>query len=166
MYHLTEIPKFIKVVTYAHSYNHVANNVRRLKLNWNHLIPKLDETPEYTIHVILPPKFFTASFFFSQYIRHNHLTCTSKLFKPVHLPTPNCNQRCTPFHSLSSSWQRSTYMVLKFLRIPTPRNPHYQELGTSTVCQPPQEFLATKYLAIHRSSIGYPHHTTTQEEHY
>ncbi len=56
--------------------------------------------------------------------------------------------------------------VLKSWGIPTPRNPHYQELGTSTVHQSPQEFLATEYLAIHESSIGYPHHTTTLEEHY
>ncbi len=39
--------KFIKVVTYAHSYNYVANNMI-VKLNWNYLIPKLDGTPDTT----------------------------------------------------------------------------------------------------------------------
>ncbi len=37
----------------ACSYNYVANNVRRLTHTCYHLIPKLDETPEYAIHVIL-----------------------------------------------------------------------------------------------------------------
>jgi hypothetical protein len=41
----------------------------------------------------LNPKFFSTSFFFSQYIHHNYLTRTSKLFKPVRLPNPNYNQR-------------------------------------------------------------------------
>ncbi len=41
------ILKFIKVVTYAHSYNYVANNII-VKLNWNYLIPKLDGTPDTT----------------------------------------------------------------------------------------------------------------------
>ncbi len=44
-YNLTVILKFIKVVTYAHSYNYVANNIT-IKLNWNYLIPKLDGTPD------------------------------------------------------------------------------------------------------------------------
>jgi hypothetical protein len=41
------ILKFIKVVTYAHSYNYVTNNII-VKLNWNYLIPKLDGTPDTT----------------------------------------------------------------------------------------------------------------------
>jgi hypothetical protein len=59
----------------------------------------------------LPPNFFSKSFLFSKYIRHNYLTRASKLFEPVRLPNPNYNQRLTPFHSLSSSWQRSTYVA-------------------------------------------------------
>ncbi len=59
----------------------------------------------------LQPNFFATSFFFSQYTHHNHLTHTSKLFKPIHLPNPNCNQRRTPFHFVYSSWQRSTYVA-------------------------------------------------------
>jgi hypothetical protein len=46
-YNLTVILKFIKVVTYAHSYNYVANNII-VKLNSNYLIPKLDGTPDTT----------------------------------------------------------------------------------------------------------------------
>jgi hypothetical protein len=38
---------FIKVVTYAHSYNYAANNIT-VKLNQNYLIPKLDGTPDTT----------------------------------------------------------------------------------------------------------------------
>jgi hypothetical protein len=44
---LTVILKFIKVVTYAHSYNYVANNII-IKLNWNYLTPELDGTPDTT----------------------------------------------------------------------------------------------------------------------
>ncbi len=39
------ILKFIKVVTYAYSYNYVTNNIT-VKLNLNYLIPKLDGTPD------------------------------------------------------------------------------------------------------------------------
>ncbi len=102
-YNLTDIPKFVKVGTYANSYNYVANNVRRLIHTCFHLIPKLDETPEYTINVILTPTSLFHHVFLFFYI---YLTRTSKLFQPVHLPTPNCNQRLTPFHCLSSSWQK------------------------------------------------------------
>ncbi len=59
----------------------------------------------------LSSHFFTTSFFFSQFICHNYLTGTSALFQPVRLPTPNCNQRLTPFHCLSSSWQRNIFVV-------------------------------------------------------
>ncbi len=41
------ILKFIKVVTYAHSYNYVTNNII-VVLNSNYLIPKLDGTPDTT----------------------------------------------------------------------------------------------------------------------
>jgi hypothetical protein len=41
------ILKFIKVVTYAHSYNYVTNNII-VKLDRNYLIPKLDGTPPDT----------------------------------------------------------------------------------------------------------------------
>ncbi len=108
-YNLMEIPKFVKLVTYAHSYIYIANDVRRLTPTWYHLIPKLDEPHEYIIHVILTPTSLFHHVFFSQFFRNNYLTRTSKLFQPVCLPTPNCNQRLTPFHCLSSSWQRSTY---------------------------------------------------------
>jgi hypothetical protein len=41
------ILKFIIVVTYAHSYNYVANIII-VKLNSNYLIPKLGGTPDTT----------------------------------------------------------------------------------------------------------------------
>ncbi len=44
---MTVILKFIKIVTYAHSYNYVTNNII-VKLNCNYLIPKLDGTPDTT----------------------------------------------------------------------------------------------------------------------
>ncbi len=44
---MTVILKFIKLVTYAHSYNYVANNII-VKLNCIYLIPKLDVTPDTT----------------------------------------------------------------------------------------------------------------------
>ncbi len=83
--------KFIKVVTYAYSYNHLENNVKQLNsiettklLNW-------------ILHLSIPfmsysliPKLFSTSYF-SQYIHHKFLTGKSKLFKPVCLPNPNCN---------------------------------------------------------------------------
>ncbi len=59
----------------------------------------------------LSPHIFTTSFFFYQFVHHNYLTRTSKLFQPVHLPTPNCNQRLHPFHCLSSSLKKSTYLA-------------------------------------------------------